>query len=345
MVTEDLLRIAVQRYCVSIARDRLLVQAAGGNVSWKSGDTLWIKASGTWLADAEHKDIFVPVDLRLINAALKQSNYAIDSQAFAGCAMRPSIETMLHALMPHQFVLHLHPVDTVVHLSRGNCLADLDSALSDTFAWELVEYYKPGAELAQAVHEKLRANPNIRVVLLKNHGVIVSADTIEEMDGYLKILTQRLYQQPRPLDDAGYWTHGFTAALQGTPYQVCLDVELQCLATDFELYNRLGDSWAICPDHVVFLGAQAIRIDDLEALLDSLMKVDPVTPFLFVKGVGVLENRAVTQAQKMQMYFYRDVMARQPVGQLLEPLSQGDVANLLNWDAEKYRITLSKSAA
>ena len=38
----------------------LLVQGAGGNVSWKEEDTLWVKASGTWLSDASAEDIFLP---------------------------------------------------------------------------------------------------------------------------------------------------------------------------------------------------------------------------------------------------------------------------------------------
>ncbi|NBZ97128.1 MAG: class II aldolase, partial [Proteobacteria bacterium] len=57
MVADNQVRNQVQRYCTSIARDRMHVQAAGGNVSWKSDNTLWIKASGTWLADAERRDI------------------------------------------------------------------------------------------------------------------------------------------------------------------------------------------------------------------------------------------------------------------------------------------------
>ena len=40
-----------------------LVQAGGGNTSLKEDGTLWIKASGKWLARAEHDDMFVPVPM------------------------------------------------------------------------------------------------------------------------------------------------------------------------------------------------------------------------------------------------------------------------------------------
>jgi hypothetical protein len=47
-----------------IGRDPGLIQASGGNTSCKDGDVLWIKASGKFLAEAEHEAIFLPVDLR-----------------------------------------------------------------------------------------------------------------------------------------------------------------------------------------------------------------------------------------------------------------------------------------
>ena len=48
-------------FCSDIGGDAFLVQGAGGNVSWKDGDTLWVKASGTWLSEAKYKEIFLPV--------------------------------------------------------------------------------------------------------------------------------------------------------------------------------------------------------------------------------------------------------------------------------------------
>jgi rhamnose utilization protein RhaD (predicted bifunctional aldolase and dehydrogenase) len=343
MAVEDTTRAAVQRYCASIARDRLLVQAAGGNISWKSGSTLWIKASGTWLADAETKDIFVPVDRQPLDAALARGDYAVSPRALEGNALRPSIETLLHALMPHSFVVHLHPVDAVAHLVRCNCEVELQAALGDAFAWELVDYHKPGADLARAVHAKLLEKPGVQVVFLKNHGVIVGAETLVEIDRLLKALNERLVIQPRPLYGAVTSIHELTASvLDGTVYQVSTDEQIHCLASDLELYQRLGDSWVICPDHVVFLGAVAVRVDELTDLGDTVLSVDPAPPFVFVKDMGVLENRAATLAQRAQLTFYLDVMIRQPASQPLETLSHDQIASLLNWDAEKYRLALNQ---
>jgi rhamnose utilization protein RhaD (predicted bifunctional aldolase and dehydrogenase) len=340
MSADDPVRTAVQRYCTFISQDRLLVQAAGGNISWKSGDTLWIKASGTWLADAENKEIFVPVDRRPLNDALLKSDYSVKPKNLHGQALRPSIETLLHALMPHKYVVHLHPVDAVVYLSRGDCRADLQATIGNSLAWALVEYQKPGAELAQAVHSSLREKQGINAVLLKNHGVILGAESLEEIDNQLVILCNQLGTPPRSLSDPA---NGLSeTVLNGVPYRICSAAALQCFVSDPELYERLEDSWAICPDHVVFLGPRAIRLDDPMTLRNELIMADPVPPYVFVKGKGVLEHHAVTLAQKAQITFYLDVMLRQPIGQRLVPLSYKEIMSLIDWDAEKYRLTLNQ---
>jgi rhamnose utilization protein RhaD (predicted bifunctional aldolase and dehydrogenase) len=244
--------------------------------------------------------------------------------------------------MPHKFVVHLHPVEAMAHLARPNRENDLHTALGDAFAWDLVSYHKPGADLAQAIHSKLLKNPDIQVVLLENHGVIVGAETLIEVDRLLQILNQKLSVRQRSMNGAPAGAPRIAAGeLDGNAYRVCPDATMHLLACDPELYERLDDSWAICPDHVVFLGAKAVRIDDLADLGCSREAIDSAPPFIFVKDAGVLESIAATPAQKAQLVFYLDVMIRQPTGHRLATLSYDEVASLLNWDAEKYRQSVN----
>ena len=48
----------IKEYCAEIGRNSQLVQGPGGNISWKDGSTLYIKASGKWLANAKKEEIF-----------------------------------------------------------------------------------------------------------------------------------------------------------------------------------------------------------------------------------------------------------------------------------------------
>ena len=61
----------INHLCSQLGKDHLIVQGAGGNVSWKDKEILWIKASGTWLAQANEKNIFVPVNLIDIKMRIK----------------------------------------------------------------------------------------------------------------------------------------------------------------------------------------------------------------------------------------------------------------------------------
>src|SRR5262245_52636510 len=98
----------LRRMSARVGKNILLVQGAGGNSSVKDGDVLWVKASGTWLADAENEDIFVPVALSAARAALARGDERVPLAPNANTTLRGSIETALHALMPHPVVLHVH---------------------------------------------------------------------------------------------------------------------------------------------------------------------------------------------------------------------------------------------
>ena len=120
MSLESDVRIQIEKMCVGLATNPLLVQGAGGNVSWKEDDTLWIKASGTWLSDAADDDIFIPTNLVHLRAALTQGNFDVTPIVTSESSLRPSIETLLHALMPQRVVVHLHAIDVLSHLVRDD---------------------------------------------------------------------------------------------------------------------------------------------------------------------------------------------------------------------------------
>jgi rhamnose utilization protein RhaD (predicted bifunctional aldolase and dehydrogenase) len=101
----------LRRMSARVGKNILLTQAAGGNSSIKQGDVLWVKASGAWLADAETKEIFLPISLSGARAALADGNERMPlAPGHAARQLRASIETSLHALMPHPVVLHVHSV-------------------------------------------------------------------------------------------------------------------------------------------------------------------------------------------------------------------------------------------
>ncbi len=344
MKTDELTRLEVEQFCAEIAQNRGWVQAAGGNVSWKTGTKLWIKASGTWLAEAQKKPIFVPLDRALLDKALARKDYYFVPSALENHTLRPSIETMLHALMRQRIVVHLHLVNVVARLVRTECDYEIAALMGGDVNWLLVDYHNPGADLAKVIHAKLVSNPKIQVVLLKNHGVIIGANSIEDAHMMLSELSERFEVKPRNFEAAVALPLYNKIAINPSAlgYQPCTNEYLNLLVHDPDHYQRLKDSWAICPDHVVFLGASATFVDDPADLNKCLQSIEPETPFIFVKGQGILQSLGVTASKLAQLLFYLDILERQPIGQPLACLQLDDVTRLLNWDAEKYRQLLNR---
>lgn len=335
----------IRRYCAAIASNPLMVQAAGGNVSWKDGERLWIKASGMWLANASKEEIFVPVHLPSLKSALDAESFGFIAGAMKGHTLRPSIETLLHALMPQPVVVHLHPVNALTWLTREDCAEVLRERLKVVhLEWALVDYQRPGEDLARAVHAALQAQPAAQVILLKNHGVFLGAQSVAEVVKLSNLLEQSLATEPRSLPQA---SAADLQMLKSSPYTDAdyapvSDRVLHLLATEADLYRRVCHDWAICPDHVVFLGARAVCISNAQQLpLAQDGKAAPA--FVFVQNTGVLQHRSASPAQCAQLRFFLDVILRQPEGARCEALSDQQISKLLNWDAEKYRISLNQT--
>lgn len=182
----------VKTYCTKIGSDPLLVQGAGGNISWKDGEMLWIKASGTWLAHAEKQEIFIPVNLAHLRLKIAEENFSVAPKVLGDSSLKPSIETILHALMPHKIVVHLHAIEILAHLVRKTPLQDFKKLIGDAVKWVFVDYFKPGAELAQAVSMQLAKHHGADVVFLKNHGLVIGGDDIKGIEFSLSKLLSLL---------------------------------------------------------------------------------------------------------------------------------------------------------
>jgi len=334
------LKASVIEYCATVGADPLLVQGAGGNVSWKDGDTLWVKASGTWLAEAAEKDIFVPVDLPHLRRALASGDFSVKPRIIEESPLKPSIETLLHALMRHRVVVHLHAIEVLAHLVRADSeigsLSDLDASIYCV----TVDYHKPGVELAEAVNSVLANSSNANVIFLKNHGVIVGGEDIATVSSTLDSLIT--YFRTRPIDTGNTHFPEFSLDLgKGVSYVPVTDVSVHQLATNPRLFERLSSNWALYPDHVVFLGAAPHKYKTIEEFKQNLFDERELPDVVFLEGLGVFVLGKINRAKLAQLRCFYDVLSRQPNGVTVRSLTEGQVLELTDWDAEKYRQRIS----
>lgn len=331
------MRGAVVDFCLRLSRDPLLVQGAGGNVSWKDGGTLWVTASGTSLADAAGTSIFLPVDLHHLQQALASRDYSAAPRTLVDIPLRPSIETLLHGFMPHRLVVHLHAVEVLAHLVRRDADDILAARLPPTIRWASVAYAKPGAALARALVRVLAPKSGTDVIFLHNHGVVIGGASVEDVEETLERLIRALATPPR---NSGPLPALELSALAAHGYQQVTDPGTNQLARDPCLFECLSAAWALYPEQVVFLGAEPVpcaRLEDLPAPGGGIATAPPV----FVRGLGVFVPPRFGAARLALLRCYYEVLARQNDIAAIRSLTTAEVAELLDWDAEKYRAKMS----
>lgn len=116
-------------------------------------------------------------------------------------APNPSVETLLHAFLPHKFIDHTHS-NAVLALSDQPDGEELARDLYGKRA-ALVPYVMPGFALAKKTSEIARANPDIEGLILLKHGIFSMGATAEEaytrMIDLVTLAEQRLAKAKRKI--------------------------------------------------------------------------------------------------------------------------------------------------
>ena len=321
----------------------LLVQSAGGNISWKEDKFLWIKASGTWLSSAHEQDIFVKIDLNHLKGELSKRNFEVTPKLSGTNTLRPSIETLFHAILPQKIVVHLHMIDCLATLVRADYQDHLSAKMTSQYEWASVGYYKPGSELAQAVYEAT-SNRHVDILFMKSHGIIISGETVSEIEEKLDYLNNVFGKQPKsqPAENDPAENNSIKMSYFAG-FKLIKDDYLQQNICNPKSAHHMRGSWAICPDHVVFLGAKPTIFDkhsDESEIVDALNETK--ASYFIIDNYGLYVSDDFTEAARQQMVAYFQVMERLEDDAKIDVLNDNEIGALLNWDAETYRQNLNK---
>jgi rhamnose utilization protein RhaD (predicted bifunctional aldolase and dehydrogenase)/NAD(P)-dependent dehydrogenase (short-subunit alcohol dehydrogenase family) len=207
--------------------DEDLVLHGGGNTSLKgvvtdfAGDeipVLWVKGSGGDLATITEKG-FAPVRMKtLLAMAERESLSDTDMVKHQRAAMLdpdaplPSIEAVLHALIPLPWVDHTH-ADSVVTISNA---PGGEKRLRDIYGESVlyVPYVMPGFDLARAVLKALKGLDVRRYegMILLHHGVFSWGDSAKESYERMIALVDRA---ERYLENQGAFERVVVGSRQG----------------------------------------------------------------------------------------------------------------------------------
>ncbi len=194
-----------------LGRESSLVMHGGGNTSVKCelvdmvgnrADVLFIKASGVDLSRVTAHD-YTPLKLtplrnlgelfnrndrlseeELQRFSTKEFKHLLLLNLFsltdhmAEQRLTPSIETLLHAFLPHRYILHTHSFALLTLSNQPDGAALCREVLGESFG--LVDYIKPGLGLARSSASVYEANPDIKGLVLQKHGLASFGKTAHE---------------------------------------------------------------------------------------------------------------------------------------------------------------------
>ncbi|MGZ8264163.1 MAG: SDR family NAD(P)-dependent oxidoreductase, partial [Burkholderiales bacterium] len=189
-----------------LGRDHTLVLHGGGNTSVKirersitgeDEDILYVKGSG-WDLETIEDAGFAPVRLdhlrklaRLETLSDPQMMNELTTQVTRAGAPAPSVESILHAILPHKFVDHTH-ADAVLAITNT---AEGEKHVREIYGDDVViiPYVMPGFDLAKLCARKFAAAAHSGTIgmVLMNHGVFsFGASARESYERMIALVTR-----------------------------------------------------------------------------------------------------------------------------------------------------------
>jgi len=339
------------------------ILAGGGNTSVKSGDILYIKPSGTTLA-AIKKEEFVAIDRKKIRKILEKkydvAPFKREEQVKQDLldarldfypstyGPRASVETGLHEIIDYKFVVHTHPnlINGLTCGKNGKKIAD--KLFGNDYLW--IDYTDPGYTLTKVLGKRLqnykkRQQGKVpKIILLQNHGLFISGDTVEDIiistknlvtkiNNYIKKNLNRVQSvfvrgENKKLSKKEIFSilHVVSPTLRGL---LSTDVRKVIIFDDSKevrkvIYSANGreivTGGTVSPDHIVYCGEKPMWIDPFEkndigdalakkvqAGLSQYRKTNKVEPkIVFIHGTGMLAIGDSFREASIALDVYRD---------------------------------------
>ena len=183
--------------------DQRITNTGGGNTSskimmkgpltGKDVEVLWVKGSGGDLRTSKkenfaslYQDSLISLQNIYDNAEEKGVKTEIEDKivdmyrhtVFNLNPRASSIDTPLHSFVPFKHVDHMHPDSVIAVAAAKNSIKLTKEIFGDEIGW--VKWQRPGFDLGIILQEECKKNPNLKGLVLGQHGVINWANDDKE---------------------------------------------------------------------------------------------------------------------------------------------------------------------
>jgi rhamnose utilization protein RhaD (predicted bifunctional aldolase and dehydrogenase)/NAD(P)-dependent dehydrogenase (short-subunit alcohol dehydrogenase family) len=370
-----------------------LVLHGGGNTSVKAQvknilgekeDVIFIKGSGWDLSTIEEKG-FPAVrmnhllklrsleelgDVEMMN---ELRTHLMDSKS-----PDPSVETLLHAFLPHRFIDHTHS-DAILTLTNQ---PNGEELIKKVFGEEvgIVPYVMPGFLLAKLCIEVYEKNPKVKGLILLKHGIFTFGETAQESydqmislvkkaDTYISANLKKTVAKTTdklPSETVAFWMQSLRKELLAKNFPCVLNFEHSEKTLSYVARGPLT------PDHVIrtkrlplILNQEDVLKKDsniLASLITEYSKeyehyfarcceqrstqkimLDPLPRVVLLKGYGFITIGATEKDAKIAADIFRhtlSVIANTEQMDQFEALPEIDIFDVEYWVLEQAKLKI-----
>lgn len=368
-----------------LGRDKTLVLHGGGNTSVKTvekdlfgedQDVLYVKGSGRDLETIDAAG-FVALSLDRVRRLTQLATLSDGelSNALAVCTLKypapaPSIETLLHAYLPHKYIDHTH-ADAILAVTNA---PEGERRIRQIYgdAVVVVPYVKPGFDLAKLCAREYarQTNPGVIGMVLMNHGIFSFGDSARQSyermtelvgraEDYLK--AQRAWDisaaTASPADFGMLQQATLRRKLSdaaGAPMIMATlsDEETLAFAQRADL-RQLSQQGPVTPDHVIWTKRLPMLGTDVDAYVrdyrsfcdehatGAAPRLDPAPRVALDPKFGLIAAGAAADDAAIVADIYRNSMRVMQRSQALggyRALSPGELFQIENWDLEQRKL-------
>ncbi len=206
----------------------------------------------------------------------------------------PSVETLLHAFLPHRFIDHTHS-NAVLALTDQ---PDGEALARDVYGKRaaLVPYVMPGFALAKKCNEVSEANPGVEGLILLKHGIFSMGATAEEayvrMIDLVTLAEKRLARETRKIFAGATLPKTIASAADVAPILRGL-LSLPAKDAGRESRQRFVFEFRTGPEILAFVGGKEIA---------TYSQQGPVTPDHAIRTKNLPFIAPVPEAGKLDIF-------------------------------------------
>ena len=178
-----------------LGEDQRITNTGGGNTSSKikmkdpltgeEKEILWVKGSGGDLRTSKKenfaslymekmnslKSIYHSAEVKGVKTPIEDTMVKLYEHSVFNLNPRASsIDTPLHAYIPHKHVDHMHPNSVIAVAASRNSKELTKKIFGDEIGW--IQWQRPGFDLGLVMEQECRRNPKLQGLVMGQHGLI-----------------------------------------------------------------------------------------------------------------------------------------------------------------------------